>query len=924
MHRITLFDDDHVLLLDPRWSDLGLVPQVLLLSLLCCVPLALVFWLYRYEMRLVAAGTARILLCLRAVAIILLLMLVVLQPVYARVSKDELPSRVIVAVDVSDSMHVADPQRDPIDKLKLARGLKIAGDLCSTKQLDDWIRQYADKKPTIQWLEPEEFVNEPEKRQREEALRRKAHDAVCSRVDALTRSQTIKQLLSRDGVRFLDQIKAKKEKVEIELIGFATDAQDVKLEAMDELFRKDQPNRDKPKPAEKDSDDKKDRENPITVSRTSGTDLGVPLAHALTRSGAKGGKIRGIVLLTDGQHNVADTQQLATQKAIDLKDQGIPLYPVAIGATKPPMDAAIVAMTAPPSIFKDVDAPIKVRIKATGLKAQDLKVIVHKPGEEAQPLDQKTIKHDGKDQEYFESFQVRLDKEGKQVVEVTVKPQAEDVKEINTANNKQSISINVADDTSKVLLVDGEARWEFHYLWQALLRDRSMKVKSVVFTQPRLGKVPESELAKMNNPSPVLPPAPKPEQDPLFDYDCIILGDVMPEQITPAERIRLEKYVADRGGTLVVLAGKRAMPLAFLPPADEKKPAAAADDKQDPLIKMLPITQAHAVAPEEGFPVTLTEEGKQTEFMKLEAEGSVEDNLKRWSTMLPHGWGIVGKAKPGATILAYVAGGKAALTPEEKKKREQESALMVRHNYGFGRVFFVGVDSTWRYRYRVGDTYHHRFWSQTIRWAASDKPLVTGNKFVRFGTPQALYRDDENVKLTVRLSEEIEKLPEKMQAQARILKKDADNKETAVSLVDLKPRPFQPRVLEAQFRQGEGEYFVEVMIPGLEDKLSGPIGPDGKATALRATFKVSPGENGEMVQLSTNFTLLKELADKNGTNKVYTPETASEIVELLTAKDTKSPPRDENISLWTWWPLLIAVLVLLTIEWVLRKWAGLP
>src|SRR5205823_5132635 len=117
-------------------------------------------------------------------------------------------------------------------------------------------------------------------------------------------------------------------------------------------------------------------------------------------------------------------------------------------------------------------------------------------------------------------------------------------------------------------------------------------------------------------------------QDPLFEYDCIILGDVLPEQITPAERTRLERYVADRGGTLVVLAGKRAMPMAYLPPVDDKKPAPLPmDDKQDPLIKMLPITQARTIAPPEGFPVTLTEEGKQTEFMKIEAEGTTEDNL---------------------------------------------------------------------------------------------------------------------------------------------------------------------------------------------------------------------------------------------------------------------------------------------------------
>src|SRR3954452_17151880 len=113
MDRITLFDEDRVLLLNPRWGELGTVPQVLLIALLCWVPLGLILWLYRYEMRLVPRRTARVLLFLRALAIALLLLLVILQPVYARVLHEELPGRVIVPVDVSESMHVADPQRDP-------------------------------------------------------------------------------------------------------------------------------------------------------------------------------------------------------------------------------------------------------------------------------------------------------------------------------------------------------------------------------------------------------------------------------------------------------------------------------------------------------------------------------------------------------------------------------------------------------------------------------------------------------------------------------------------------------------------------------------------------------------------------------------------------------------------------------------------
>src|SRR5207248_2945470 len=161
------------------------------------VPLGLVFWLYRYEMKLVARSTARVLLALRVLALTLLVLLVGLQPVYARTAQEEMPGRVILTIDVSDSMHVPDPQRDPVDKLRLARALKVAGDLASGSQLDDWISQYDDKKP-IRFVTPDEFVTDPDKRRREEAARKKAHDAVCERIDALTRAQTVKQLLSPD------------------------------------------------------------------------------------------------------------------------------------------------------------------------------------------------------------------------------------------------------------------------------------------------------------------------------------------------------------------------------------------------------------------------------------------------------------------------------------------------------------------------------------------------------------------------------------------------------------------------------------------------------------------------------------------------------------------------------------------------------
>ena len=45
--------------------------------------------------------------------------------------------------------------------------------------------------------------------------------------------------------------------------------------------------------------------------------------------------------------------------------------------------------------------------------------------------------------------------------------------------------------------------------------------------------------------------------------------------------------------------------------------------------------------------------------------------------------------------------------------------------------------------------------------------------------------------------------------------------------------------------------------------------------------------------------------------------------ELLTRQEKAHVERAEH-RLWEWWPTLALVLVLLTAEWVVRKWVGLP
>jgi hypothetical protein len=365
------------------------------------------------------------------------------------------------------------------------------------------------------------------------------------------------------------------------------------------------------------------------------------------------------------------------------------------------------------------------------------------------------------------------------------------------------------------------------------------------------------------------------------------------------------------------VAGKRFLPLTY--------PSTGADGESDPLGKLLPIESPRVVAPTEGFGIMLTPAGKETKFMEMDADPARSESI--WGGLPRHYWGVVGRAKPGATTLATAAdpGGQ-----KDPRQSENQAALIVTQNYGFGRVLYVGLDSTWRWRYRVGDLYHHTFWGAAIRWAASDKPLMTGNDFVRFGTPQPVYGRDEDVQVVVRLNEELGPIKPDLSAAARIVKMGEDGQaDKVVALLPLSRKEAQPRVLEGRVRDlPPGEYAIELVLPDFADKLLAKAIPSGKPGAaepgkpMRARFTIKPPESKEMIDLETRWPLLEEIAAKSG-GKVFTPEDAAKLVDLLVNQSVPYVERHEQ-KLWQWWVLLVLVLALLTLEWAGRKLAGLP
>jgi len=676
-----------------------------------------------------------------------------------------------------------------------------------------------------------------------------------------------------------------------------------------------------------------DKEEEVAARHVGYTDLNLPLEQALKRSAPGQGRFAGVVLLTDGQHNRGPAPAVKAEELLKWK---IPIFPIALGDPKPPPDIALTKIEAPINVAKDTIVPIEARFQITGLPKQDVLVSLERPDQlPGQPsLQTQVIHHSGKDGPTEPvRFQLKLDKPGTHALVVKARPVPG---EARSDNNGRPVVIRVEDDNKfKVMLIDSEPRWEFHYLANALSRDPTVRLDSILLKPPLLNEqVSDETLQQMGNPRRALPAEP----DAFKPYDCIILGDVAPDEFPLADRRRLEKYVAEEGGTLVLVAGKRAMPQAYFTepnavipgkrgqesgvrsqqPGRERSSPLTPDSRSltpgegDPILKLLPLEEARFVNPVNGFPFALTRFGKGTKFLQMEV--NLEESDRRWAELPRHFWGVVGRAKPGANVLAYFRD-EASIVPANEKQFAEErqgrdNALAALQNYGLGRVLYLGVDSTWRWRYRIGDTYHHRFWSQIIRWAASDKPQT------RFGTRAPVYAEGENVDVFVRLdAETIHSFTGQIDIEARILRLGPGKEEEPAALVRLSGEARQQMLEKQVANLPPGNYAVELVIadPQLRERLLGRMSPKDKN---RATFTVTAADSAEKIQLEANWDLLHELADKSG-GRFLKVEDADELLHLLTPQlDQASRPTEHK--LWQSWTTLLIILLLLTLEWIGR------
>ena len=290
-------------------------------------------------------------------------------------------------------------------------------------------------------------------------------------------------------------------------------------------------------------------------------------------------------------------------------------------------------------------------------------------------------------------------------------------------------------------------------------------------------------------------------------------------------------------------------------------------------------------------PITmlLTPAGQRHYVMQFDADPRL--NAQRWAGLPP----LLGanrfesnQLKPGAIPLAMGPNGQ---------------ILLVSHLYGTGRVLAFAGDSTYRWPLWGFEEEHKTFWRQVVLWLAKMEGGGSGTAWIVLENNRLFPGDTAQFQIFLRseTGEDVRHFP----ATASVLK--SDNTTETVALIAENGIP------TGAFRSTDfsGDYtiYAEAML-------------DGTPKQASARFLVQD-RNMELDNPVAYPKLLADISAITGGRSVPPEQLGALIEELIQQSNELVESRETKSTLFDSWYLLIAFVLVLTIEWFLRKCWGL-
>ena len=635
----------------------------------------------------------------------------------------------------------------------------------------------------------------------------------------------------------------------------------------------------------------------IRATRPAGTATDIAGAVRDIIEQAKGRRLAAIVLVSDGQ----STQAGHLNEALDdAKSRQVPIYTVRIGSPVRPMDIELRTVLAQDSVFVNDLVAVEARISSRGLT-------------EAVPLDVRLV--DERSGETVDTRQVILDEEhGSAVVELRAKPTKPGLvsyrvevpvqpAEVIAENNMERVEVNVLDNQLRVLYCEGYPRYEYRYLKNALLREKTIKLSVLLI------EADERFVQEGTDPIRGFPESP----EELNRYDVVLFGDVDPRGgwLSIAQMRMLLDFVGNAGGGFALIAGERSAPHRFL---------------STPLEKLIPVRidpsflGRYDTPLTTGFRAQLTADGLRSRIFRTAADRTDGDADK--GVFQPHEemywFARTLGPRPGASVLC------------EHPLIQSEAGLMpivVTARYGAGKIFFQATDDTWRWRRGTGEFAHDTYWVQVTRSLMRGSRLSQARR-LSIRTDHSTYAYGKPVRTHVRVFDS-ELLSNQSQTMVVVARETNDG---AGSSGGVRRAGSQSPFLEPE---ESAERFKLHRLGSGADQFEGTWIPPhpGKYTLELSDFTAHPDETVPSVSLhverpnlelrhpEANHEMLERLADATGGKIVNLDELSAALAEI--PDRSVRIPDDVVEPLWDSKLVFVLFALMISIEWVSRKAMGL-
>ena len=572
----------------------------------------------------------------------------------------------------------------------------------------------------------------------------------------------------------------------------------------------------------------------------------------------------GIVLLSDGIDNAKSQRSEVVLQNLGVR--GIPVYTVPIGLTDPD-DVSIRNIVMQEVAYSGDKVPVRVQIQSKGYERRTARLAVILNDRR---VSSRIVRFDGGLQFEEVDFRVDVYEKGAAQIDVIIEPFDD---EISTVNNRVSRSVRIVNEKVNVLYIEGNARWEYRYLRAILERDLRI---NATFIASNVGP----EVAR-NSPEHI-ERFPDDRED-AFQYDLVILGDVDASFFTDDELRLLEELIRDRGASLLMLCGPMYSPGSYT---------------GTPVQAMLPVrfdTEAGWEKIAESVYPVLTREGRSSLVMTLENEVELNDRI--WSRMAPMDQlPPLLSAKPGATVLAVLS---------DSTARDQSYPLVAWQRYGTGKCMSIASDRLWRLRYRTGDKYHWRVWSQCIQFMTLSR-LMGEHKRIRLETDRSVYAVDGQCRLYAHVLDD--SFDPVVQPVFEVYVSSIDGGQ-AKQLVSLRPDKSQPGLYEGYFAPPDpGRYRLEA-------------NENDQRISSTTEFQVTDVRQ-ELIDTDMRLAHLQRIANLTGGASLGIRE-LSKLSSLVNDRLITTKVRSEH-PLWDNSLVALLLVALLGAEWILRRRYDLP